>query len=72
MNHSYFNNTKETKNFKDIPVRWLIFLLRKLHIYELFEEYARDGRERRGIYSISSLLMVALEILLFRSASKND
>lgn len=72
MTGSYLNNTKETKNFEDIPVRCLTFLLKKLHIYELFEKYPQDSRERQGIYSIASLLMIALEMLLFRSPSKND
>jgi hypothetical protein len=72
-------SSKETKNFEEglvkfesIPVRGLIFLLKKLHIYELFVTYARDERIRQGTYSIASLLMVALEIILFRSPSKND
>ena len=72
MKSLYFNNTKTTKNFEDIPVRDVIFILKKLHIYSLFEKYAQDGRSRQGSYSIASLLMVALEMLLFRSPSKND
>ena len=70
MINSYLKNTKNTKNFEDIPVRCLAFLVKKLHIYDLFEKYARDGRTRKT-YSIASLLMAALEIVLFRSPSKN-
>lgn len=72
MKSLYPNNIKSTKNFEDIPVRGLVFLIKKLRIYNLLEKYARDGRVRRGSYSIASLLMVALEVLLFRSPSKND
>jgi|SRR5829696_692578 len=72
MKSLYFDNIRNTKNFEDIPVRGLNFLLKKLHIYDLFERYARDGRQRRGPYTIASLLMVGLEMLLFRSPSKND
>jgi hypothetical protein len=72
MIHLYPNHTKETKKFEDIPVRWLIFLLKRLGICGLFEKYVQDGRQRQGTYSITSLLMVALEILLFRSPSKNE
>lgn len=72
MNSSYFNHIKTKKNFENIPVRGLTFLIKKLHIYDLFDKHARDGRVRKGSYSIASLLMVVLEILLFRSFSKND
>jgi hypothetical protein len=72
MIDSYLNHTKETKNFEDIPARGIAFLLKKLHIYRLFTKYAQDGRVRQGLYPIASLLMVALEMLLFRSPSKNE
>jgi hypothetical protein len=72
MNNLYLNNTKNTKNFEDIPVRGMTFLLKKIRIYDLFEKYTRDGRSKQGSYSIASLLMVALVMLLFRSPSKND
>jgi hypothetical protein len=72
MNNSYLNDSIEFKNFVDIPVRSLIFLLKKLNLLGLFQIYVKDCRARKGVYSITSLLMVALEILLFRFRSKND
>jgi len=72
MTDSYLNHIKHTINFEDIPVRGLTFVLKKLHIYDLFKKYAQDGRTRQGLYSIASLLIVALEMLLFRSSSKNE
>jgi len=72
MKNSYLYSNKETKIFEEVPVRGLIFFLKKLRVYELFEKYARDGRTRKGSYSIASLLMSALEMILFRSPSKND
>jgi hypothetical protein len=72
MTNLYSNYTQYTKKFEDLPARGLIFLLKKLHLYELFKRHAKDGRLKRGLYSIASLLMVAFEILLFRCPSKND
>lgn len=72
MTHSYFKNIKDSKIFEDIPARGMIFLLKKLHIHALFEKYVQDGRTRQGSYSIASLLMIALEMILFHSPSKND
>ena len=71
MNCQQFDcNTKE--NFVDIPVRLLIFLIKKLDLFTLFQTYVKDGREKKGIYSIASLLMVALQMPIFRCPSKND
>lgn len=72
MKHLYLHCNKEKEFFEAIPVRGLIFVLKKLHVYDLFEKYARDGRTKQGSYSIASLLMAALAIILFRSPSKND
>jgi hypothetical protein len=72
MNNSHFNDNIEFKNFVDIPARSLIFLLKKLNLIDLFQTYVKDCRARKGVYSITSLLMVALEILFFRFRSKND
>lgn len=66
---SYYNTKLE--NFVDVPVRSLIFLLKKLKISSFFEKYVKDVRAKKGIYSIPSLLMIALQILMFRSRSKN-
>lgn len=71
MSNLYLQYNTKFENFTDIPVRCLIFLLKKLHIFDLFQKYAQDGRTKEGTYSIASLLMVALQILLFRSPSKN-
>lgn len=72
MNHLYLNNTENVKKFEAIPVRGLNFLLKKLNIYDSFKKHAQDKRKKEGSYSIASLLMVALEMLLFRSPSKNE
>lgn len=66
----HYNTSLE--NFIDISARSLVFLFRKLHIYDLFEKYAKDNRAKKCIYPIASLLMIALQIVLFRSPSKND
>lgn len=72
MNHQQLHHNTEYRNFVEIPVRSLIFLLKKLKISSLFKKYVKDGRAKKGVYSIESLLTVALEILLFRSPSKNN
>jgi hypothetical protein len=71
MSDFQFNVNTKFKNFVDIPVRSLIFLLKKFRLYDLFEEHVRDPRVKKSTYSIASLLMVAFEMLIFRSPSKN-
>src|SRR5215207_4256843 len=58
--------------FIDVPVRSLIFLFKKLKVFDLFQKFIPDNRAKKGTYSIASLIMVALQMLLFRSASKNE
>lgn len=48
------------------------FIIQKLGIYALFEKHAKEERHKKCMYSISSLLMLALHLLLFRCRSKND
>jgi hypothetical protein len=48
MKHLYPNSNKDKEFFEAIPVRGLIFVLKKLHLYDLFEKYARDGRTKQG------------------------
>ncbi len=70
MKDLYPQYNTSLENFVNIPARCLSFLLKKLH--DLFEIHAKDGRTKAGTYSIASLLMVALQMLLFRSPSKNN
>ena len=72
MNDLKANSNINNNFFVDIPVRSLIFILKKLRILALFKKHVRDSRAKKGTYSIESLLMVALEILLFRAPSKNN
>lgn len=72
MNNLKLDNNIKSKNFVDIPVRSLIFLIKKLKLFHLFGVSVKDCRARQPIYSLASLLMVGLEILLFRFPSKND
>jgi hypothetical protein len=60
------------KDFCAYPVRSLIFILKKLHIRELFKTHVRDPRLRQGRYSLESLLTIGLCHFLFRSQSKNN
>lgn len=71
MNIPQLQYNTNLENFVDIPARGLAFLLKKLHIYDLFKKHVKDGRTKKGTYLAASLLMVALEMLLFRSPSKN-
>ncbi len=72
MEDPQVNTNIKSKNFLDIPVRSLIFLIKKLKLFDLFELYAKDCRAKQATYPLASLLMVGLEILLFRYKSKND
>src|SRR4029077_17934596 len=67
--HQPHYNTK-LENFCEFPVRALIFLIKKLELFHLFQKYAEDCRTKRT-YSLASLLMVALQMLIFRCPSKN-
>ena len=72
MEDPQLNSNIKSKNFLDISVRSLIFLIEKLKLFDLFEVYAKDCRAKQATYPLASLLMVGLEILLFRYQSKND
>jgi hypothetical protein len=68
--HPQYNTKLE--NFVDIPVRSLLFLLKKINLSSLFANHITDGRLKKGTYSVSSLMMVATSMVLFRSQSKNN
>jgi len=72
MNHLHPHYSTEFENFVDVPVRSLVFLLKKLKLFNLFQSLIPDSRAKKGTYSMASLLMVSLQMLLFRSPSKND
>src|ERR1700722_1754914 len=72
MNSQQVHYNTKFENFCEIPVRLFILLIKKLNIFHLFQKYAEDGRAKKGNYSLASLLMVALQMLFFRSPSKND
>ena len=65
----YYNTKIEF--FCEFPVRALVFLIKKLNVFSLFQKYAKDCRAK-STYSLASLLMIALQMLIFRSPSKND
>lgn len=60
------------KNFVEIPVRGLKWLINKLKLKELFAKHVQDPRRSRSAYSMSSLLMSGLFISLFRSPSRHE
>jgi hypothetical protein len=72
MNGQQLHYNTKFENFCEIPVRLFIILIKKLNIFHLFQKYAKDCRAKKGTYSLASLLMVALQMLFFRSPSKND
>lgn len=72
MNLSYFQYNTKWENFVDTPVRSLIFLLKKINLCALFQKHVKDGRLKKGTYTVSSLMMVATSMVLFRCESKNN
>jgi hypothetical protein len=66
------NYTTKTQNCALIPAKFLNFLFKKLHLFDLFANNVKDMRAKKGRYSIASLLMCALQMILFRFPSKND
>lgn len=71
MNRQLNYNTKAQK-WDLIPAKFLNFLFKKLHLFDLFAKNVKDMRAKKGKYSIASLLMCALQMILFRFPSKND
>jgi hypothetical protein len=63
-------NTK-LKNFVDIPVRGLKWLLNKLKLRELFKKHVQDPKQSKSVYPIESVLMAGLQIHLFRNPSRH-
>jgi hypothetical protein len=72
MNLLYSQYNTKIENFVDTPVRSLIFLVKKIKLLSLFETHVKDGRLKKGDYSVKSLMMSAMSIVLFRSDSKNN
>jgi len=60
------------KNFVEIPIRGLKWLLNKLKLRELFKKHVQDPRLSKSAYSMSSLLMSGLFISLFRNPSRHQ
>lgn len=72
MNLLYSQYNTKVENFVDTPVRSIIFLIKKLKLLSLFETHVKDGRLKKGNYSVKSLMMSAMSMVLFRSESKNN
>lgn len=65
------NYTTNEQNLVEYPIRSLRFLLKKLKIRQLFNQFIRDPRRRVDDYDLVSLLMHGLSTHLFRAPSKN-
>jgi hypothetical protein len=64
-------NTK-FKNFVEIPVRALKWLMTKLKISSLFKKHIKEARQSKSCYSLDSLLMSGLMVPLFRQPSRHQ